>query len=200
MAKVKLKWWKESIWQNIPHNHLKTHFHQRKITHLVSAHFNLTLYKLISFWLLSFAFITWWQRGSEALLQHWNGWIKCCAYRESFSCFPAFCANHRNVAPQSKNGIINKNESTDLQSCYTLHLSDNNKCNPGCGNSLLLFQAGLKERKSLLWWYIHTSNMAAVVTQPGRLFHTNERSSPHLSAKLCGLIRLTVWRKRGYWY
>jgi len=34
--------------------------------------------------------------------------------------------------------------------------------------------------------------MAAATTQRGRLFHTNERSSPHFDAKLCGLIRLTV--------
>lgn len=69
MSDIKFKWWKAEMWQPIPHNHLKTHFHHRKITHLVSAHFSLTLYKLISFWLLSFAFITWWHCSSEALLQ-----------------------------------------------------------------------------------------------------------------------------------
>lgn len=49
-----------------------------------------------------------------------------------------------------------------------------------------------REEISSLVVHSHMSNMAAVVTQPGRLFHTNERSSPHLNAKLCGLIRLTV--------
>lgn len=182
MANVKLKWWKEYIWQTVSHQ-------QQRITHLTSAHSSLTLYKLISFWLLSFAFISWWHCRFEARL--------CIQTDESDAALigNTLAVFHHSVqtalASSPGNSIINKNESADLQSCYTLHLSDNKECCPGRRGSLLFLQAGLKE-EIFSSSVVHMSNVAAVVTQPGRLFHTNERSSPHLDAKLCGLIRLTV--------
>lgn len=100
----------------------------------------------------------------------------------------------------SKNGIINKSESTDPQSCDTLHLCDNNKTSSGMEKliSALSEMAQRKKISSLVRSFM--SHMAAAAPQPGGLFPTNAHPSPHLYAKLCGMIRLTVWRKSGYWY
>lgn len=64
---------------------------------------------------------------------------------------------------------------------------------PGMGRVIIVSSAQAERAEiSSLVVHSHMSNMAAVVTHPGRLFHTNECSSPHLGAKLHGLIRLTV--------